>query len=67
MLKAFGLLINEAALAGLSGEAYWMKRATKHSWLQLMLRKMFYQEVLEYPKPNLDTIVYDTGSDDIIA
>ena len=53
--KAFGLSINEAALAGLTGEG-----SDEESEVFVTINNNQI-ESLEYPEPNLDTIVYDTG------
>ena len=55
---AFGLQINEEALAGLTGEA---SSEDQEGEVLVTLNGEPEPLVLEYPEPNLDTIVYDTG------
>ena len=56
--KAFGLSINEAAMAALQGEDYTGKEKDE---ILVSLNQSAEVVVLEYPEPNLDTLVYDTG------
>ena len=56
--KAFGLSINEAAMAALQGEDYTGKEKDE---ILVSLNQSAEAVVLEYPEPNLDTLVYDTG------
>ena len=53
--KKFGLLINEAALSRLTGEAN-----SKKQMVQIGGPKNIYEDKRDL-EPNLDTIVYDTG------
>ncbi len=57
--KAFGLQINETALAELTGEA--SSEDEEKKVLVTLNNSSEEQIVLEYPEPNLDTLVYDTG------
>lgn len=56
--KAFGLQINETALAELTGEA---SSEDEEKKVFVTINNKDEQIVLEYPEPNLDTLVYDTG------
>ena len=57
--KAFGLQINETALAELTGEV--SSEDEEKKVLVTINNLSNDQIVLEYPEPNLDTLVYDTG------
>jgi hypothetical protein len=56
--KAFGLAINEDALARMSGQTIAKK---KSGTVTISADGDNVYETLEFPEPNLDTIVYDTG------
>ena len=57
--KAFGLAINEDALARMSGQTLAKKEAEGSVTVNAEGGDIY--ETLEYPEPNLDTLVYDTG------
>jgi hypothetical protein len=56
--KAFGLAINEDALARMSGQTIAKK---KSGTVTISADGDNVYETLEFPEPNLDTLVYDTG------
>ena len=58
---AFGLEINEAALAVLTGDATSSSEEEGQVFITLNNNDEAEPLVLEYPEPNLDTLVYDTG------
>ena len=57
--KAFGLAINEDALARMAGKKVAKKEAEGSVTVNAAGGDIY--EALEYPEPNLDTLVYDTG------
>jgi hypothetical protein len=57
--KAFGLAINEEALARMSGQTLAKKKV--EGTVTISAGGSDVYEAIEYPEPNLDTIVYDTG------